>query len=85
MTGVVWHRLGNPGQGIWWQGQSGATWVLVGFSARPRLALIQGSWVVMVPPGRGPVAVQLPSDIPVLVRGWPHEFGLLPVNDHPTF
>ena len=83
-SGVTWIRVGIPGEGVWWHGQWSNQWVLVGFSPRPRLALLQDNWVGLVPEGRGPIRMALPSDAPLTVWGWDHPPIMTPVNGHPT-
>jgi hypothetical protein len=84
-SGVTWSRVGIPGEGAWWHGQCEDQWVLVGFNPRPRLALIQEGWVGLVPLGRGPIRMQLPSDAPCTVWGWDHSTWAAPVNGRPRF
>ena len=82
-AGVTWTRVGVPGEGAWWHGQCGNQWVLVGFSPRPRLALIQNGWVGLVPEGRGPIRMALPTAEPCTVWGWDHPPLAAPINGRP--
>lgn len=57
--------------------------MLVGFSPRPRLALIQNGWVGLVPEGRGPIRMALPTAEPCTVWGWDHPPLAAPINGRP--